>query len=70
MRLYFAAESSKEQSLELLYAYRKQCFADLEEMDEANELFRQVDLSTYKPEEIQYLEINYATWRNDEKNKT
>ena len=56
--------------MELLYAYRKQCFADLEEMDEANELFRQVDLSTYKPEEIQYLEINYATWRNDEKNKT
>ena len=56
MRLFFAGETSREQALELLYAYRKQCLVGMEEMDTANGLFPQTE-SQYNPDEIQYWKL-------------
>ena len=56
MRLFFAGETSREQVLELLYAYRKQCLVGMEEMDKANELFNPSE-SLYKPEDIEYWKL-------------
>ena len=56
MRLFFAGETSRRQALELLYAYRWQCIADMEEMGEVNEIFSQTE-SSYNPEEAIYWKL-------------
>jgi DNA-binding PadR family transcriptional regulator len=55
MRLFFAGETSREQALELLYAYREQCLIGMKEMDYANEIFNPSE--AYNPEEIQYWKL-------------
>jgi len=56
MRLFFAGETSREQALELLYAYRRQCLVGMEEMDKANESFNPSEVQ-YSPDEIQYWKL-------------
>ena len=56
MRLFFAGETSREQALELLYAYREQCLDSIKEMDAANEMFRKIE-SLYAPEEMVYWKL-------------
>jgi len=56
MRLFFAGETSREQALELLYSYRKQCLGGVEEMDRANEIFSPSE-SQFSPDEIQYWKL-------------
>jgi len=53
MRLFFAGETSREQALELLNAYREQCLVGMKEMDKANESFSPLE-SQYSPDEILY----------------
>ena len=58
MRLFFAGETSREQALELLYAYREQCLASMKEMNEANEIMRQTEaLHHYASEEAIYWKL-------------
>jgi DNA-binding PadR family transcriptional regulator len=56
MRLFFAGETSREQALELLYAYREQCLVGMNEMEGAHESFGQVD-SSFGFDEIQYWKL-------------
>ena len=56
MRLYFAGETSREQALELLYAYRQQCLVGMEEMDEVNKTLPSVE-AQYNPDEVQYWKL-------------
>ncbi|MCL2377689.1 MAG: PadR family transcriptional regulator [Defluviitaleaceae bacterium] len=56
MRLFFAGETSREQALELLYLYREQCLASLQEMDNVYESYNQVD-PIYSSETVQYWKL-------------
>jgi len=56
MRLFFAADTSREQTLELLHGYHEQCLIGMKEMDEANELYDETDLSN-NPEEMRYIKL-------------
>ena len=56
MRLFFAGETSKEQALDLLYAYREQCLAGIKEMDKAIDLMARSEAHC-TPEEVVYYEL-------------
>jgi DNA-binding PadR family transcriptional regulator len=56
MRLFFADETSKEQALGLLYAYREQALAGMEEMKRAKELWKQAG-HLFDPDKPQYWEL-------------
>jgi len=56
MRLFFAGETSKEQALGLLNAYREQCLADMDEMSEAKEQLSQVH-NSYDPDKAIYWQL-------------
>ena len=56
MRLFFAGETSRKQALELLYAYRAQCLADLDEMEKANQQFSKIE-KLYPAEELIYTRL-------------
>lgn len=56
MRLFFAGETSQKQALELLYAYRAQCLADLDEMEKAKQQFSQIE-KRYPAEELIYTKL-------------
>ena len=56
MRLFFAGETSREQALELLHAYREQCLVGVDEMDKANEIFNPPE-TQFNPDEIQYWKL-------------
>ena len=53
MRLYFAGETSQKQALDLLYSYREQCLAGLQEMDDVYESYNHID-PIYSPDTVKY----------------
>ena len=56
MRLFFAGETSKKQTLDLLYSYREQCRESMNEMKEVNEAMEQAD-TLYDPEKAIYWKL-------------
>jgi len=56
MRLFFAGDTSREQALELLHNYRKQCVIGMEEMDNANEMYNQSE-PPHDPKEMIYIKL-------------
>jgi len=56
MRLFFAAETSREQALALLNSYREQCLEGMKEMGDVDESFKQ-SVTQYDPEEVMYWKL-------------
>ena len=56
MRLYFAEETSKEQALGMLYAYREQRLTRAKEMEEVFEYYEKVK-DQFDPEEFVYQKL-------------
>jgi len=56
MRLFFAVDTSHEQTLDLLNSYREQCLIGMKEMNEANELYNKTE-SSHDPDEMKYIKL-------------